>query len=370
MGFWHTGYMEFHEPVGLEFEIKLVSPTYPCMQCGQVFDSHEKLRFHRFEAHRHLRPTLYFRGREVGAKRLAVRSVVSEGDICIVNCDQVRLNGTVLSLSKLSSALSKVRSDVCRITLNGDGGEANFELDIQISLPSDLDGVDREFIRLAHGRRLDVRAIEGFITAARAFPSAMNYCDGICAYLYGVLAKEGAGECGIPYVEYLNRFNKASGELAGYDRTCARVIGALIEFHFNHFDEAVILVADGRVGNVAKAFTLWLKNPARPVRQMQPVDAGYFAVDSLVTDLDTERLLQWGTLPLEKLEPYVNEIELALEKTGNEFDRNKLHVLLAETYANVQRNNEAVNHAKALRSLAGFDQWSEFMIRHVLSDGA
>ena len=363
MGFWHTGYMEFHEPAGLEVEVTLSPPKYSCTQCGLEFENQEKLRFHRFEVHRHRRPTLYFKGREIGANRLAVRSVVLEKDIVFEDCEKIHLNGKLISPSELGRALGKVRSDVCRVTLSGDGGDASFEFDIQIPLPGDLGGVDREFIRLARGRRLDMRAVEDFISAAGRFSTAMNYCDGICAYLYGVMAKENAGGCGIPYGEYVNRFNKSSGELAAYDRVCAKTIGALIAFHFNHFEDALRMLPDGRVGYVAKTYRVWLDGQAHALKHTTDINAIDFSLESLVTDLDTERLLQWCVLPPKKLESEVQEIEQALESVGNEFDRNKLHILLAQVYAYARLHDKAAIHAKALRSLAGFDKWAESMIR-------
>ena len=38
MGFWQTGYGEFHEEVGLEgYEFGTSTPEYPCGACGEIF---------------------------------------------------------------------------------------------------------------------------------------------------------------------------------------------------------------------------------------------------------------------------------------------------------------------------------------------
>lgn len=66
MGFWHTGYFEFHEQVGYG-EGFLPRPTvYTCSHCGESFTSNDALRIHRFERHPHKRPILILRGLEIG----------------------------------------------------------------------------------------------------------------------------------------------------------------------------------------------------------------------------------------------------------------------------------------------------------------
>ncbi len=64
MGFWHTGYMDFHEPTGLDgwvFDPK--PPTFPCKHCGAIWNSLDDLRKHRFEKHSLIRPILFIDGK-------------------------------------------------------------------------------------------------------------------------------------------------------------------------------------------------------------------------------------------------------------------------------------------------------------------
>ena len=61
---------------------------------------------------------------------------------------------------------------------------------------------------------------------------------GICDYLYGVLAKERSHDASLSHEKYANKFNEAVEQLAAYDRPLARIIRSLVEFHFNHFEEA------------------------------------------------------------------------------------------------------------------------------------
>ena len=65
MGFWHTGYIEFHEPSGLDVGYRPSKVWYPCRHCTSKFDTIEDLRRHRFEAHPLARPMLFVQGQRV-----------------------------------------------------------------------------------------------------------------------------------------------------------------------------------------------------------------------------------------------------------------------------------------------------------------
>jgi hypothetical protein len=100
----------------------------------------------------------------------------------------VILSGSEIPVAALAPTLAGITSDVCRVVLSKSGVEAAFELDIRVASEMDLKGVEEQFMRTARGHRLDTRAVEEFIAEASGFGSAIGYCDGICAYLYGVSA--------------------------------------------------------------------------------------------------------------------------------------------------------------------------------------
>ena len=73
-----------------------------------------------------------------------------------------------------------------------------------------------------------------------------------------MLAKERAQSSSLPYGSYLEKFNQAAAVLLGFDRELARVIRALIAFHYNHFADAARLHPNGRVGMAAARFDAWV----------------------------------------------------------------------------------------------------------------
>lgn len=361
MGFWHTGYIEHHESAGLGDDYKLAPPTYACVHCHASFSSVDELREHRFASHPLRRPVLFINGRELGTTRLRVAHPLAPKDVRVEACETAVLNGRSVRLIDLPRELSKVQSDVCHVVLTNAGVDAEFEIDIRVASARDLKGVEEQFGRLVRGRKLDLRAIEAFIGEASRYPTAISYCDGICSYLYGLLAKERAPDSSLPYEAYAGKFSAAAQELVAYDRPLARTVSGVIEFHFNHFRDAQRRVPRSRIGLVSAQMAGWIGNirkPSVPAKGAIRVDA----VEAMVTDLETERILDWSTQPVARVVEQSADIERYIRGPVSEYDKLKLHLLLAETYRAAGDMTRAKEHAKALRNLESMESWADALI--------
>lgn len=369
MGFWHTGYMEFHEESGLDdFPFDPPPPQFPCAHCKEIYASLDELRTHRFESHPLRRPTLFLHGQELGTHPIRVTRPFIADDVRLDDCDRAFLNGREMPISTLPRVLSQILSDTCKLELSKADVSAEFTLDFRIASEDDLKGIEEHFKRTALGQQLDIRAIEEFIIATSGFGSALGYCDGICEYLYGVLAKQKAPDSSLPYEEYVKRFNKAAEELVAYERPLARTIGSLIEFHFNHFAKAVRLASETRVGRAATRYASWLQAWKTETEHEAAVNVVLSNLDAWVTDWETEQIIRWATRPLNHLSQHVTDMESFLNRDLAEYDSVKLHVLLGETYAASDDIEKALQHAKILRNLPGLETWAESMI-YVHSEG-
>lgn len=358
MGFWHTGYIEFHEPVGLG-TWNPTPPVYACPHCESVFSTCEALQDHRFEAHPLRRPLLFVRGDEVGTQPIRITTALSPADIRVEHCERASINGDAIPLARLAGALARTVSDAVRLTLSKQGVEATFELDFRIASESDLAGVEDEFRRTAQARRLDTRAIDEFILATRPFGTGVGYCDGICAYLYGVLAKERTGGATLPFEAYGGKFNKAAEELSAYERPLARTIRALVAFHFNHFQDAFRQAsATSRLARAAARYARWLGGESLSVCSASTIPMND-AVEALVTDWDTEQILRFANRTLADLAAQASDVEALLSRDLVEYDRVKLRVLLAHAYADSGSREDAGRHAKALWNVPRFEQWAQ-----------
>ncbi|MBM3852375.1 MAG: C2H2-type zinc finger protein [Verrucomicrobia bacterium] len=358
MGFWHTGYMEFHEPVGLGDRVADVpAPLFACPQCNRVFTDFDDLRRHRFGAHPALRPLLFVRGVEVGSAPLRLTRPLSSADVQTMHATTAVVNGRALSSEKVATTLAAFKSSVVEIRLEG-AASAEFKLKFEIATESDLAGVERCFAEAARRGRLDRRAVEAFIDSARPYGSAIAYCDGICEYLYGVLAKEGNSSPALPFADHREKFNRAAEVLRDVDRPLARQILALVAFNLNHFSLAASLAPATRVAAASKKYLAWTSSRPAPSCDREGLDQS----DSRLTDLDTESIIRWSLLPLGAVGEHRDELEQALQRDISEFDRAKVRLLLTEYLLNVRDFPRAKLHARELWNNPAFGPWAEVVL--------
>jgi hypothetical protein len=306
---------------------------------------------------------LILRGRELGAHPLRITSKLKVGDICAEKCDRAVLNGEEIPLPTLSSRLSQMTSDVCKVVLSSGNASSEFKLDFRIAAEGDLIEIEREFKKIASRKRLDIQSIEDFIAATSRFESAIGYCDGICAYLYGVLAKERAPDSSLDYDAYVGKYNAAADQLAAYERPLARAIGSLIEFHFNHFNDSVHLAGHSRVGVAASRYLSWLLGKPLEKLEMAVPPEGMCALEGMVADWATEQITRWAVRSLTELSVNVDDMEVFLTQKISELDRVKVQILLSEVYSFSGDIKRSIQLAKGLRNHREFENWAEEKIR-------
>ena len=365
MGVWHTGDNEYLRTNIHQVAIVPLVNEFPCKYCKRVFLSKEELFDHRFESHPTHRPILFLRGRELGTTRVLVTSAIAASDVSLKMCDHATVNDEKIDVKAIPSQLAQIRNDVCRLVLLNDSVQAEFTLDFQIAKNEDLIGVEEQFVRTASGQGLDTRAIEEFISATSEYRSAIGYCDGICAYLYGVLAKERSPDSSLPFDEYAEKYNRSAEKLAGYERPLARTISSLIEFHFNHFKHAMQLARGVRVGRAAARYAALLDGKVKLSDIWESTQATRNNLDASVTDWETEQIIRWTVSRTEDLSKCLPEIEKLLERIETRYDRVKLRILLAEVNAVSGDYKKALHHAKELCNLPGLGEWADSIIhRH------
>ena len=368
MGFWQTGYMEFHEPTGLDFSAPREPPSFTCDRCGESFSSATARDGHRFEAHPKHKPVLIVQGRELGAHRLKITRTLSPSDVRL-DCDRAWLNHGEIPASELPTALAGCGTpDVCRIRLRKDSIDTSFELEFRVASDQDLARVEARFEDIARRRRLDSQIVDDFIGTKSDFGTAIGYCDGICGYLYGILAREQRSGSTLTHKDYERKFNNAAETLAGYDRPLARTMGSLIEFHFNHFPESVALAPNSRVGKASERYVRWIRSDPnlRPSGVGKPPAASAThhappqrSLDRSLTDAVTEEIIGWSMRQLPDLAAHADHIEARLSNDLPVYDTAKLHVLLGELYATHGNCGQALMHAQSLRHVAPFEAWAE-----------
>ena len=366
MGFWHTGYFEFHEEVGLEnIQVDdIPAPKYRCDQCDAVFDSQEALRTHRFEKHPLERPMLMIRGVEVGRQPFQIKTPLSPSDVTLLSADEVVVNGRTTSAAELGQVLSQYRDGTVNLQFGDGAGEFSRVIHFRIASSEDLVGVEKCFLETAAGGRLDRRAIDHFIAASKQFRTAEAYYDGICEYLYGVLAKERSSHVDIPYERYRDKLNRSMESLADIHRPLARHISSLIDFNFNLIVSAEQRSPKNRVGIASARLRAWARGEmAGATAHISPRTT----VDRALTDADTEAIVAWACKDLSDLAKHLDEIEEFSCKPLAELDKSKCHIIIATVSYNEGQIERAIKHARELYHLEDSQFSARFLVELIRS---
>jgi hypothetical protein len=287
---------------------------------------------------------------------MTITAATSVHDWAAVDCDQARLNGTVIDLGGLPTALAELRHDVAVVELEGAASVEPVEIEFAIADPSDLDEVDGRLLELIRGQQLTMGAIQSFITATESARTASRYRDGVAVYLYGVLAREESPDSGLLRHEYRGRFDEAAQLLHTFDRPVADAICGLVAFHFNQFDQALERTRSPRVAWAASRHLDLLSGvhvgsePGPP-----PERAG---LDFVLSDAHLEQVLSWTTRPLGDTDAtIIDEMEASLA-TLEPFDQLKVRVLCAEHARRRGLIDRGLAHANELRHNPATIEWA------------
>lgn len=361
MGFWHTGYMEFHEPTGTDWVFVPTPIRFPCQLCNKSFSSMDDLRRHRFENHRFSRPLMFVRGAELGATPLQVTRPLSPADVQTDRVTTATVNGEVTPLAKLPRILSDTTNDRVTVVLANEGASSTFEFLVRIAKEEHLAGVETAFLKMAKSRSLTIRSIEGFIADCKSFETASLYCDGLCHYLYGVLAKERAPDSALGFDEYPTRFTRAADELQTYERSLAQIVRALVAFNFNHFEDAHNQAPVGRLQHAAVLFSGLLEGfPWQ--NEFERKESESNALTDLLTDHETLRILRWTELGARELVNCIDDLQGQLKRDLPGYDKFKIQMLVAEALA---FKGDAVGARRAAREFMSNQRtqaWAEALV--------
>jgi hypothetical protein len=329
MGFWHPGYHGVYDPSDITIAYVPRIIKFTCQLCSASFESQEDLRLHRFENHPFFRPMLFLRGNELGATPVKLTRKLLVTDVLIERTTSVLVNGLSVPIAKVPKLLSGITNDRVTLLLANETVTSKFELDINVADTRDIEGIEKAFLKMARTRSLTIKSIEIFIDECKTFKSASLYCDGICHYLYGVLAKEHASDSGLAFDQYPDRFARAADELQTYEQPLARTIRALVAFNLNYYADAANESPTERLKIVFTRFVESLKGHRWLFADEQ---SGTDSLLDLLVDHTTFNILKLASLNATDLIRHSNDLKAQLTRDIANRDKFKIQMILAEVF--------------------------------------
>ncbi|WP_076263829.1 hypothetical protein [Intrasporangium flavum] len=362
MGFWHTGYMEFHEPIGFGDNWMPAPPRKPefaCLECGLVFSTERDQRAHRFDGHFTKRPMLMFRGRECGRTRLMVTSPSVPADWHAADVATISLNGRPTTFEAAAEHLSNAKLGVQTVAVAQGPLERTFEFDFCLAEEEDLRLVDQALEKLIASRELSLTAIDAFIMRAGRGETARRYREGLANYLYGVLAREGhdprvrADSSGAQLYE--QRYNRAVNLLGAFDRPAAEAVCGLVALHYNQFVLAIRKTNSHRVSDVAARFSSM--TAGSPFVTASLIDRTHGSFDQALSDSVTEELIAVSAMALDGSERTPLDPVLGKLNDLRPADQFKVRLIASEVLLASGDVDGARRHSEALRNHRDADAW-------------
>lgn len=369
MGFWHTGYIEFHEVAGLPDDQKpdltsRAGPAFPCEICKNSFWSAEELARHRAGAHPRTRPMLFLRHSPALSTLNIVSMPLAAAEVSVGHASKVLLDGEDVDLSRLGMVLSGLQRDYCEITLEEGSIKSKFRIKFKIADPGDLREVNRAFLELTRRGELTTQRIGDFVSNTKRYETADRYIDGLVQYLFGRLAKQQSGGVHIPFEDYRERFNLALDSMRGFDTPLSRIVVGLINFSSNVFDGYDLLSRAPRLQAAMQYFSRVLSGPGKC--QLEKKVAFSDAASARVpADEATENLIGWAH---ELLATGQIEDEGLLQKCLQDLrypadDQFKLSVLLAEHSLLAGKFVAAREYARRYSDHPIFGRWADAVLQ-------
>ncbi|MFM8858075.1 MAG: hypothetical protein ACKOI2_12935 [Actinomycetota bacterium] len=354
MGFWHTGYLEFHEPdQGTDLGSWTPSPPrYPCEVCGAEFSGEVDLRVHAFAGHPIEQPVLVLNGRECGRRRLTITYQTSAEAWVVRNADAAWINERQVSVSDALAYLAHQRNEVVDLRLANRQVTRDFQFEFALAEKEDLEGVDSALDHLIRSEDLSPYSIDAFIMRSKKYSTAERYYGALADYLYGLLEREADGEGRRSESEhrgaYEDRFDAAVNVLGTFDRPAAEAICGIVAFHYNQLGRAMTKTRSDRVAKVSMRIKAMLEG--RTWDRGDLASSTHGSLDYALSDAAVADVLRCSAMAIDGSAPSVGVEELiALIDGQRAADEFKLRLIAAEHFLAVGDRLCAMTHADFVR---------------------
>lgn len=330
---------------------------YSCPICKQIFNSPDSLFNHRLEAHPSKRPTLIISGIETSShpsRHVIVRSIM-ESEIQFLEADSATQNDKSISLDMLKVLIAKKRQGPFDLHLLNKSVKTHYSLIFDIPENDDLTKIEDLFFQVIAQETFNTERVNLFVEMAGKVKTGKRYTDGLCNYLYGVLAKDQKGNTHLKHQDHIAKFNSSLETLKYFDRALSNTIIGLINLNLNIFELSYSKLGSQKIMSSLFRFHQIISN-----EKLSSKIGNHESINSekrIPLDFATEKILTWSILDNEGFSKAKNEIEHELESTeGTERDKYKIKILLINFFLESGENEKAHLILKDYRNVAEFSK--------------
>ena len=329
--------------------------SHRCPECAAEFLSEVDLGDHLTTEHPIPQPHLILGGIRV-PRNWVIRQPVDSTALQIMNTTEVDIgiNGAPLrsaSPTALRQILDGTREAVLELHLRTRGAFHRYDIRILVPEEEELRHLESEFMTRLARDDVTVSDVRRFDEAISVGPGAREYASALADYVYGMLAKDGAGQTTLPFAAFPDKLKRSLGILGAFERPLATAVASCIRFNLNDFRGPW---SPCGVRAVDHAFRIFRQRafagtpdstvPSPPENGIQhplcPVDAV------------TQSLLRLVDAPA----PLMVLRDMTLRHDLSDADRVKAYVLLAAQTGDVNADDIAACRA-ALEYDSVFGQW-------------
>lgn len=350
-------------------------PTFRCPYCRATLETKDSLLRHTRTTHPLERPLLLIGGRPARAEE-TFRSAPDPQMFDLENCTRIELS---IGASEFQEATNKQLKDklanqhdgFARIRLSNqrfhDQSQADREhrLTFRVAPAEELEKIEELFISSMITLTISVAAAHEFWETTRphwTHTASGEYANALSNYLIGIAIKQGdSGAEHLPFDRFKNKLLEALEVIQHLDLSLARGVAGIIRFNLNDFvdwtDEAPAFPGLRSAGR-------FFNSPARSLGRARTAPRSTLGQTAKcpVDDL-TERVISATLLILEgrASSPALRSLLPPLLKWSplSEYDRQKLHALMAAMHLENKDQRRAAAHFRALRSDVNFGPWAE-----------
>lgn len=338
------------------------SITYECPRCASQFNTLRERQEHFFLEHPFRNPALLLHGRKLSQTGTTISEPTQNKDWLLSNCDYAKLNNRKILPEDLFLCLTREQQGFHILELSNTDATERFELHFCIPKIEEILFLEENFRLFFTKNQFTVTNINLFYEACTPLKTITPYLEGICQYLYGVLAKDQRGNTEISHEKYKERFNQALEALRYINRPIAHAIRAAINFSRNSFAQTARQNYAPNLSIAASFFESLAGNKKTPKIFPNYHDT---QLNYLPIDYATDQILRWTQLSqIQTKEELGNVYYASKNNLWTAEDRIKAIVLWLY-WANItQPTNEVRPMARSLLNDAIFAIYAENILEN------